>query len=54
MRHVLIRFLDDRNGTAAIEFGLLALIGGVALIVLMVKIGAALNTVFSSVFAFLG
>ena len=54
MRDVLIRLFDDRNGTAAIEFGLLAILVGIVLIVLMVDIGAALNTIFASVFAFLG
>ena len=50
----LMRILKDDEGVTAIEYGLLAALIGVAIIVTVTAVGGQLNTVFTSVRTSLG
>ena len=49
MRAVIMRFLGDRSGATAIEYGLIA--AGISLVIIGVvkNIGTTLNTKFTSI-----
>jgi pilus assembly protein Flp/PilA len=49
MRKVVVRFLQDRSGATAIEYGLLAAGISVAIIAVVLGLGTSLNTTFGSV-----
>jgi pilus assembly protein Flp/PilA len=51
MRHVLHRFIDDQSGVTAIEYGLIAALIAVVIIVAVSTAGTDLNDVFNSVAA---
>ena len=45
----LMRFLKDDEGVTAIEYGLIAALIGVAIVVTVTSVGTALNTLFTRV-----
>jgi len=49
MKNLLTRFANDESGTTAIEYGLLATLIGVAIIVGATALGGKLNTMFTDV-----
>lgn len=49
MRNVLSAFRHDRSGATAIEYGLIATLVGVAIIVGATKLGQSLNGTFEEV-----
>lgn len=51
MKTLLSRFVKDRSGATAIEYGLIAAGISVAIIAVVQGLGTALNTTFSSVSA---
>ena len=46
MKHLIIRFARDESGVTAIEYGLIAVLIGVAIIAGATALGGALNTTF--------
>jgi pilus assembly protein Flp/PilA len=49
MKSLFVRFAKDESGATAIEYGLIATLIGVALIVGAKALGTSLNTVFSGI-----
>ena len=49
MRSLLIHFVDDESGAAAIEYGLVAASISVAIITVLHGVGSSLNATFTSV-----
>jgi pilus assembly protein Flp/PilA len=49
MRHLLHRFIDDQAGVTAIEYGLIAALIAVAIIVAVTAVGTDLTSTFNSV-----
>ncbi|HXN88355.1 MAG TPA: Flp family type IVb pilin [Methylocella sp.] len=49
MRHLLQRFIDDQSGVTAIEYGLIAALIAVAIIVGVSTVGTDLNDAFNSI-----
>ena len=49
MKPVLLRFLKDESGVTAIEYGLIAAIVGVGIIVGLTTLQTGLNTLFTNV-----
>jgi len=49
MKHVLLRLLKDESGATAIEYGLIAAIVGVGIIVGLTNLQTGLNTLFNNV-----
>lgn len=54
MRNLVNRFIKDESGATAIEYGLIAALIAVAIIVAVRLIGTNLNTTFNSVATGLG
>ncbi len=48
MTNVFARFMKDESGATAIEYGLIAAIIGVGIIVSLEQLQAALNTLFGT------
>jgi pilus assembly protein Flp/PilA len=51
MKTLFIRFAEDESGATAIEYGLIATLIGVAIIVGAGLVGTRLNTLFTSISA---
>lgn len=51
MRKVLMQFLRDEEGATAIEYGLIAALIAVAIMVAVSNVGTQLNAVFQSILA---
>ncbi len=49
MREILIRFAKDASGATAIEYGLIAAIVGVGIIVGLTQLQGGLNTLFGNI-----
>ncbi len=49
MREILIRFVKDASGATAIEYGLIAAIVGVGIIVGLTQLQGGLNTLFGNI-----
>ena len=49
MKTVVTRFLKDESGVTAIEYGLIAAIVGVGIIVGLTNLSTGLNTLFNNV-----
>jgi pilus assembly protein Flp/PilA len=49
MSHLLSRFVRDESGATAIEYGLIAALIAVAIIVVLGAVGSQLSTTFQSV-----
>jgi pilus assembly protein Flp/PilA len=49
MKAILTRFEEDESGVTAIEYGLIAAIVGVGIIVSLTTLQTGLNTLFNSV-----
>ncbi len=49
MKTMLIRFAEDTSGATAIEYGLIAAIVGVGIIVGLTQLQTGLNTLFGNV-----
>ena len=49
MRRRIVLFIQDENGATAIEYGLIASLVGVAIIIGATALGSKLNTVFNSI-----
>ena len=49
MKNLLNRFAKDESGATAIEYGLIATLIGIAIIVGATNLGTALNTLFQDV-----
>ena len=49
MRHLVRRFIDDQSGVTAIEYGLIAALVAVVIIVAVRTVGTSLQTTFTSV-----
>jgi pilus assembly protein Flp/PilA len=54
MSHLLSRFVRDESGATAIEYGLIAALIAVAIIVVLGSVGSSLKTTFSTVNTKLG
>jgi pilus assembly protein Flp/PilA len=54
MRNLLHRFIDDQSGVTAIEYGLIAALIAVAIIVAVTTVGTNLSGVFQSIAGSLG
>jgi pilus assembly protein Flp/PilA len=54
MKNLFARFAKDDSGVTAIEYGLIATLIGVAIIVGATALGGALNTTFTSISTKLG
>jgi len=54
MKSLLVRFLKDRSGATAIEYGLIAAGISVAIIAVVNGLGSQLNTKFTSISSQLG
>ena len=48
-RSLILRFVDDRSGATAIEYGLIAAGISIAIIAVVFALGTQLNTTFNSV-----
>ena len=51
MRAILSRFMQNKSGVTAIEYGLIAALISVAAIVAMTSVGGALSTQFDNITA---
>jgi pilus assembly protein Flp/PilA len=51
VRHLLPRFSDDQSGVTAIEYGLIAALIAVVIIIAITTVGTDLNALFTSVAA---
>ena len=49
MKNLVSRFMKDESGATAIEYGLIAAIIGVGIIVVLGQVKGELNTTFTSV-----
>ena len=49
MRHLFHRFIDDHSGVTAIEYGLIAALIAVVIIVAVTAVGTDLSGTFSSI-----
>jgi pilus assembly protein Flp/PilA len=49
MKSILVRFADDTSGATAIEYGLIAAIVGIGIIVGLTAVSDGLNTLFNNV-----
>jgi len=49
MSELILRFVKDRSGATAIEYGLIAAGIAVAIITVVASVGSGLNTTFTSV-----
>ena len=49
MNALVVRFLKDRSGATAIEYGLIAAIVGIGIIVGLTQLQSGLNTLFGNV-----
>ena len=49
MKHLIIRFANDQSGTTAIEYGLIASLIGVAIIVAVTATGKGLQNTFNNI-----
>jgi pilus assembly protein Flp/PilA len=49
MRNLMTRFVQDRSGATAIEYGLIAALIAVVIIGVLTTVGKNLSTVFNSV-----
>ncbi len=49
MKTLLIRFAEDASGATAIEYGLIAAIVGVGIIVGLTQLQSGLNTLFGNI-----
>jgi pilus assembly protein Flp/PilA len=54
MKNLFVKFAKDESGATAIEYGLIAAGIALALIVVVPKVGSALNTTFGKVATALG
>jgi pilus assembly protein Flp/PilA len=54
MKNMFLRFLKDRSGATAIEYGLIAAGISVAIIAVVNGLGSSLNTKFASISSQLG
>lgn len=46
---MITNFINDEQGATAIEYGLIAALVAVAIIIALTALGSGLNTIFSSV-----
>ncbi len=49
MRHPVRRFIDDQSGVTAIEYGLIAALVAVAIIIAVTAVGTSLKNTFNAV-----
>jgi pilus assembly protein Flp/PilA len=49
MRHLLRRFINDQSGVTAIEYGLIAALIAVVIILAVTAVGTSLTATFNSV-----
>ena len=49
MRHLFHRFIDDHSGVTAIEYGLIAALIAVVIIVAVTAVGTNLSATFTSI-----
>ncbi len=49
MKTILLRFLNDSSGATAIEYGLIAAIVGIGIVVGLTQLQSGLNTLFGNV-----
>ncbi len=49
MRHLLHHFIDDQSGVTAIEYGLIAALIAVVIIVAVTSVGTDLSATFTSI-----
>jgi pilus assembly protein Flp/PilA len=49
MRNLFHRFIDDQSGVTAIEYGLIAALVAVVIIVAVTKVGTSLSATFQSI-----
>ncbi|HEY4847114.1 MAG TPA: Flp family type IVb pilin [Methylocella sp.] len=49
MRHLLRRFIDDQSGVTGIEYGLIAALIAVVIIVAVTTVGTSLSATFTAV-----
>ncbi|MBI1273615.1 MAG: Flp family type IVb pilin [Alphaproteobacteria bacterium] len=49
MKHILQRFLREETGATAIEYGLIAALISVAIVVVLGEVGTELNNTFTTV-----
>ncbi len=49
MKNILIRFTEDTSGATAIEYGLIAAIVGIGIVVGLTQLQTGLNTLFGNV-----
>jgi pilus assembly protein Flp/PilA len=54
MKNFFARFIKDESGATAIEYGLLAALVGVAIIVVVTRVGTALSGTFNKIGSNLG
>jgi pilus assembly protein Flp/PilA len=49
MKRILARFAADERGVTAMEYGLIASLVAIALVVVLGRVGAGLNTTFDTI-----
>ena len=49
MRHLFRRFVDDQSGVTAIEYGLIAALIAVVIIVAVTSVGTSLSATFTTI-----
>jgi Flp pilus assembly pilin Flp len=47
----MLRFITDNTGAASVEYGLIAVLGAIALVSAMTAVGDALRTLFTNLAA---